>query len=224
MKRVLGAILIGQTPRKDYEELLNGCLSENDELIMLGALDDLNLAEIQQLKPIEGEGVLATLSRENMPIVVSEQEVIKRIPEKIRIMEKKGASLIVIICTGQFPEFNAKVPIVFPSKVLLHNVKVIAEGKKVGVIVPLDEQKTQLKPRWVQAGVEPVFGVVSPFTENVVMKDSVKKLTEQDVMLIVMDCMKYDQQIKEEVMALSGKPVIAARTLLTKYLSELLCR
>lgn len=221
MKSLLGVILIGQTPRKDHEENFSRCISKDDQLMMLGALDDLSLSEIQNLKPAGNEGVLATLSREGVPIVVPETEIIQRIPEKIKIMEKKGADLIVIVCTGEFPKFAAKVPLVFPSRVLTNNVKAVAEGSKVGIILPLREQFVHAAPKWAQVGVEPVFEAVSPFTAADSLKDAVKNLTAQGVMLIVLDCMKYDQQIKEEARLLSGLPVIAARTMLEKYVSEL---
>jgi len=218
---VLGVLLIGQEPRPDYEAFFRACLPEDGRVLVTGTLDDLSLEEIRSLPCPEGEPVLVTLSREMVPIKVPAKEAHRRMPDKIRFLEESGAHIIVVICTGRFPFLKSRVPLVFPSEVLSHNVAALAGGKRVGVMVPLPQQIPQLRDKWLAAGVDPVFHAVSPFTEKDLMEEAGLKLAEFDPTLIVMDCMGYEPEMKQAVKKAARRPVIAARSILARVVSEL---
>jgi len=223
MKRTLGVLLIGQTPRKDYEEVFSQCLSEGDELIMEGILDGFSAQELKSLNSSGKGPVLTTLDRNGDQIVIAEHEITDRMPEKIQGLRARGADLVVVVCTGKFPEQNIDIPVIFPDKVLRYNTKAVAEGKNVAIFVPLSEQKEQLKSRWTDIGINPVIHVVSPFTDNVELsRELIDDLNEKDVSLIVLDCMRFDRKAKERIQAVTGKPVICAKTILIKVVSELI--
>jgi len=219
----LGVLLIGQTPRKDYEEIFSQCLNEGDELIMEGVLDEFSTQELKAMGAKGKSPVLATLDRNGNQIVIDDHEIVSRIPGKIQGLKSRGADIVVVVCTGKFPEMNIDIPVIFPDKVLRYNTKAVAEGKNVAIFVPLAEQKEQLNSRWVEIGVTPVIHAVSPFTDNVeISQDIIDDLNEKDVAVIVLDCMKFDQAAKNKIQASIGKPVICAKTLLIKIVSELM--
>ncbi|MEA4846366.1 MAG: AroM family protein [Clostridiaceae bacterium] len=223
MKRKLGILLIGQTPRKDYEEIFSQCLNEGDELIMEGVLDEFSARELKNMGAEGNLPVLATLDRNGNQIVIADHEIVNRVPGKIQGLKSKGADIVVVVCTGKFPEMNIDIPIVFPDKVLRYNTKAVAEGKNVAIFIPLEEQKMQMSSRWTDIGVIPVVHAVSPFTEDVeVSQDIIDDLNEKDVAVVVLDCMKFGQAAKSKIQEATGKPVICARTLLLKIVSELM--
>lgn len=222
MKNRLGVILIGQAPRPDYEAFFKECIFEDDEIIIRGALDELTLDEIKNLKPEKGDGVLATVDRNMVPIVVPESEVKRRLPGKIIEMEAKGANIIVVVCTGQFPELTSKVPLILPGEILSHAVAAVARGCKVGVLVPEKEQISQLKNKWLTVDVESYIEAVSPFYQRELIPEACRKLARFDPTVIVMDCMGFDYKMKEMARLASGKPVIAARSILAKFIKELI--
>jgi protein AroM len=217
----LGVLLIGQTPRSDYQEFFQSCLPDRGRVLMAGALDELTLEEIKDFSYAEGEPVLATASREGVPIVVPAEEVHRRLPDKVRFLEQGGADIIVVTCTGQFPFLKSRVPLVLPSEVLAHNCLALARDNQVGVLVPLAEQISQLREKWVAIGLDPLFYAVSPFTQKDQVAEAGEVLAAQGAGLIIMDCMGYEQWMKDAVRKASGKPVIAARTLLAKIVTEL---
>jgi protein AroM len=221
MKIKLGVALIGQGPRPDYEAFFRQCLNADDEIIVKGALDELTFDEIKALKRQKGDGVLATVDRNFVPIVIPEAEVKKRMPEKISLLEKQGANIIVVVCTGQFVELSSKVPLVLPSEVLTHTVSAIARGCRIGVLVPEKEQIPQLQTKWITVDVDAYMAAVSPFNQSDMIAQACIDLKRYDPSVIVMDCMGYDQRMRETARLASGKPVISARSILAKYICEL---
>lgn len=221
MAITLGILLIGQSPRPEYESYFRNYLPDDAVMITVGALDQLSLAEIEAFTVQSGEEVLATLSRDRVPITVPAREVNCRIPEKIVCLEAKGVDLIVLACTGEFPPFQSKVPLLLPSEILTKNVVALAAGKQVIVLIPLPEQVGQLGSRWSAAGVSPVMVPVSPFTQRENLSGILREINQAEAALIVLDCMGYDPEMKEAARTYTGKPVMAARTLLGKVIAEL---
>lgn len=223
MKRKLGILLIGQTPRKDYERIFSECLNEGDELMMEGILDEFSTQELKKMGAKENDPVLTTLDRYGNQIIIADHEIVNRMPEKIQKLKAKGADMVVVVCTGEFPDVNIDIPIIIPDKVLRYNTKAIAEGKNVAIFVPLEEQKVQMKSRWLDVGVTPVIHAVSPFTDQIeISQDIIDDLNEKGIALVVLDCMKFNQADKNKIRETIGKPVICAKTLLIKIVSELM--
>lgn len=221
LKNKLGVALIGQGPRPDYEAFFKQCLFDDDEVLIKGALDDLTLDEIKKLKPGKGDGVLATVDRNYVPIVIPEPEVKKRLPQKIKEMEQEGANIIVVVCTGQFTELISNIPLVLPSEVLSHAVSAVARGCRIGVLVPEKEQIPQLRTKWITVDAESYIEAVSPFHQGDLIQEACNKLVRFDPTVIVMDCMGYDCKMRESARLASGKPVISARSILAKFICEL---
>lgn len=223
MERKLGILLIGQTPRKDYEEIFSKCLNEGDELIMEGILDEFSTEELKNMGAKGNTPVLTTLDRCGNQIIIADHEIVNRMPDKIQGLKEKGADIVVVVCTGKFPDVDIDIPIIIPDKVLRYNTKAVAKGKNVAIFVPLKEQKEQMKSKWMDVGVIPVIHAVSPFTDEIeIGQNIIDDLNEKDVAVVVLDCMKFDQAAKNKIQEATGKPVICAKTLLIKIVSELM--
>lgn len=217
----IGALLIGHSPRADFDEYFRACLPPGGELLQVGALDDLTTAEIQSIPIREGEDVLATITRDQVPVTVPTEAIHARMPEKLAFLEKNGVDIAVVCCTGEFQFLHSAVPLFLPSEILTKTVAAVAAGKKISVLIPLAEQAEQLRPRWVAAGLDPVFHTVSPFTQKEALADAGRQCAAEDTAIVVMDCMGYDQAMKDTVRQAAGKPVVSARTILAKVIAEL---
>ncbi|MGI5839508.1 MAG: AroM family protein [bacterium] len=217
----IGALLIGHSPRADFDEYFHACLPPGGELLTIGALDDLTTAQIQTLPIRSGEDVLATITRDKVPVTVPTEAVHARMPEKLAFLEANGADIVVVCCTGDFPFLQSRVPLFLPSEILTKVVAAVAAGKKISVLIPIAEQAEQLRPRWVAAGLDPVFHTVSPFTEPESLADAGRKCAAENTAIVVMDCMGYTRAMKDTVRRSAGKPVISARTILARVIAEL---
>jgi len=221
MPFTIGALLIGHSPREDFAEYFRACLPPDGKLLQVGALDDLTTAEIRALPVREGDDVHATLTRDKVALTVAAREIHRRMPEKLAWLERNGADIVVVCCTGEFGFLKSTVPLFLPSEILTKTVAAIAAGKKISVLIPIAEQAEQLKPRWVAAGLDPVFHTVSPFTEPDALADVGRRCGAEASALIVMDCMGYTGTMKDTVRQAAGKPVVSARTILAKVIAEL---
>ncbi len=217
----LGILTIGQTPRPDYEQAFRPCLPPDGEMIIVGALDDLTLAEIQALPLPEGAESLATLSREGVSLTVAADEIHHRMPAKLRALEEQGVSTVVVGCTGDFSFLTASIPLLLPSIILTKTVTAVAAGQKIVVVIPLAGQADTLRPRWEAAGFDPVFHTVSPFSSAEILAAAGRACAAEHPALIVLDCMGFSQAAKEAIRAAAGIPVVAAQSLLARVTAEL---
>ncbi len=216
-----GVILIGQTPRQDYEEYLRAHLPDGARLDIRGALDELSSEIIQNLPQNTGEEILTTLDKDGSQITVAARHIHQRIPCLIKDLETKGADFIVLLCTGEFPLFHSHVPLLFPSRILTLNAVAMAPNRTVSVIVPLAKQCEQLAQRWSEVGVHPVMHVLSPFQEYNNLENLSQEIMSHAPALVVLDCMGYSATIKNTLQKETNLPVLAARTLLGHVLQEI---
>lgn len=223
MGTTLGVLVIGQTPRPDHESVFGACLGEGDRLLMDGVLNGLSPDELKAMEPETGEKHLITAQSDGKTIVIPEGEIIARIPAALRRLEEQGANLLVLACTGELPEFKTNVPLLIPNRILLESAAAVAKGERVGVIVPLPSHEKQVAPRWRQAGMLPEMANASPFDANVDFREAVERIGG-DVRLIALACMGYSYEMREKVRALSGLPVMSGKSILVKYIKELLGR
>ncbi len=221
MLRQTGVILIGQTPRPDYEAFLRLHLPNDTKILMKGALDRLALKDIEALSRLPGEEILTTLSREGEQITVAARHIHERIPKLIRELETDGVDFIIVLCTGEFPALSSHVPLLLPSRILTFNAMALVQEETVSVVIPLEEQRDQMHSRWSAAGIHSVLHVLSPFQKQQKIADLIEEIRRTKPSLIVLDCMVYNDEIKSFIRDQVNLPVIAARSLLGHVLAEL---
>ena len=156
MKNKLGVIVIGASPRPDCVELFGSCLCEGDEVIVKGALDGLDAGELERIKQDRSGEILVALDRSLSPISVPEKLVKERIPLKIKEMEEEGVTMITVNCSGQFGRMDSSVPLIMPGAILEHTVMALADGKKIGVLVPDPDQIERTREQYLRLNTMPV--------------------------------------------------------------------
>lgn len=224
MKKKLGAITIGQSPRSDVVPEIIPYLGDNVEVIEAGALDGLTYEEIQEFAPREGDYILVSTLRDGRSVRFAERYILPRLQDCIDKLEAEGADVILFICTGVFPNiFKSTKPIIYPQKVLHSCTPYLLGNGKLAIIIPEETQIQQCKKKWNESlgNVEVVNG--SPYKEKDEIKKAIEKLNLlSDIDIIVMDCIGYNQEMKEMVVKGTNKPVILARTLVARVLGEIL--
>lgn len=224
MKRKLGAITIGQSPRLDVIPEMIPYLGENVEVIQAGALDGLTYEEILKFQPEEDDYVLVSKLKDGRSVKFAEKYILPRLQSCIDKLEAEGADVILFICTGVFPDiFISSKPILYPQRIL-HGVtpQLINKGK-VAVITPDQEQIVQSQKKWSETGVEVIVVKGSPYAKENEIAKAIEELNEfNDIDIVVMDCIGYNQDMKNKVSEGTGKPVVLARTIVARVLGEIL--
>ena len=117
MERIVGTITIGQSPRTDVIPELSAILGDVT-IREAGALDGLSQEEIAELAPKCGDYVLVTRLADGSSVKVAERHITPRIVGKIKEQFQAGVSLVLLLCTGEFPEFPEGGLLIRPQRVL----------------------------------------------------------------------------------------------------------
>ena len=219
---MLGTITIGQSPRVDLIPEMRGILGDDVEIIEAGALDGLTLEEVKRMYPEPGDYVLVTRMRDGTAVKIAEKHILPRIQEKLDELVGRGAELISLVCTGEFPPFACERLVVKPQRLLFNVVSAIAGGSRLGVLLPDADQIPQGGDRWAAAAAGVRIEAASPYGEVEDLDRAAHNLNEWGAEIIVMDCFGYTLAMKDTVKGITGAPVILARSILARVLAELL--
>jgi len=149
MKSKIGIITIGQSPRIDITFDLEEIWGNVVNVFEKGCLDGLTLKKIQEMKPKEGDYTLVTRLKNGVQVIIAKKDILPKIQEKIKELNEERVDVILFLCTGELPVMKSKALIIRPNELLHKTIFAIAGGKKVGILVPLPEQKEQLL-YWLQ--------------------------------------------------------------------------
>ena len=219
MKKI-GAITVGQAPRTDLIPEMEPILGESIEIIQMGGLDGLTKEEIAAFHPLPGDYVLVSRLTDGTSVTFGESHVLPRLQNCIHELEAKGVSLILFLCTGEFPDdFESNVPLIFPNQLLYGLVPAIG-SRFLTVLTPAKEQMEQGMRKWSPHAGQVHMIAVSPYDgPGEVLKAAGTIPAETD--LILLDCIGYTVEMKEMIQTLTGKPVILPRTLTARMICEL---
>jgi len=219
----IGAVTIGQSPRIDIVPEMKAAIGFEVEIVERGALDGLSLEEVKALAPSRDDYVLVTRMRDGTEVTIAERHIQDRVRERVRELDREGVELIVLFCTGEFPEMPVQTLLLTPDRLLEHAVRGILPKGTLAVVAPSPEQMTMMKQKWDVPGLRLVADAVSPYSSS---KEGYVRTAEsigkQSPDLIVLDCMGFNEDIKRTFRRVTGRPVILPRTLLGRTVGELI--
>jgi protein AroM len=163
-----------------------------------------------------------TRMQDGVEVQVAKRHIIPRLQECI---DRLGAEVdvIVLLCTGHFPEFRSAVPLLEPQGLVDKIVQaVVGPGGRVGVMVPGAAQVDGSRRKMGEYGLTATVVKASPYGNSGEVGAAAETLRATDVNAIVMHCIGYTARMKEDVRRISGKPVLLARSLVGKILEETL--
>ena len=224
MKRKLGIITVGQSPRTDVIPEIAGLIGENVEIIEAGALDDLSYDEILSLESNDDDYILVSRLRDGRSVKFAERHILPRLQDCIDKLEDDGADIILFICTGVFPDvFKTKTSLIYPYKVMHSVIPQLVDKGRLAVIIPDKDQVEQCRVKWEKENANKVFVVhASPYSKQDEISAAIELLKKTDTDMIVMDCIGYNLEMKKRVADGTGKKVVLARTLAARVLGEIL--
>lgn len=222
LRPVVGLITIGQSPRVDVVPDMAEVIGSGVELREAGALDDLDRAAIDALAPREGDEILVTRLRDGAPVFVAKRHVVARVQERIAALEREGAALTALLCTGAFPPLRAARPLIQPQPVLLGVLRGMRWPGRLGVLTPSVPHVPQTEARWRADGFDPVVVPLSPYEEgdSAAVTRAAESLRGARVGLVVMDCMGFRRKTRTELQGLTGAAVLVANLLLARVVAE----
>ena len=219
MKPRIAFVSIGQSPRIDVVPELLEESGVDAEVHEFGVLDGLSDAEIVALAPKDVGYRLVSRIRSGREVLLPRDWVAERLQEILDKIDEEPFDLVVLLCTGSFPELRCRTLIVEAGRVVDAMVDALAEGRrKVGVLVP-DESQAQHWRSATVGGAPCVSSFASPYTGRR-FSEAAREVAESE--FIVMHCMGYNREMRSEVVRHSGKPVLLSRSVVAGTLRQLI--
>jgi len=220
MKKI-GLVTIGQSPRSDILPDMMMILGNEYEVLEVGALDDYSTADIKKLKIKADDPILVTRMKDGTEVKVTKEFVVPKIQQGINQLNKEDINVILLLCTGKFPEFKSKSLIVMPSELVRGAVNASLRKGRLGIVYPAKEQTTKAKEEWGHEGLTVYADWASPYGGEKSVEALADRLSKKDLDLILLNCMGFNYRMKQLVAEKTKKPVIQANALVARVLREL---
>ena len=217
----LGAMVIGQSPRPDVEAEVRKAIGVDIEIDLRGALDGLSRAEIDGVAPENDADTLFTRLPGGDGVRISKAAVIRHGEAVLAKMMKEGHDAVVVLCTGEFPEWSEKYRVIYPSRIMSALVGAVFSGGTLGVFTPLQEQAAKTRKRWQSAGYEPAVVALSPNAAAIEIQDAARRMRDLNPSLLVFDCISYTSEAKAAARQVIRVPGILGVTAAARVASEL---
>jgi protein AroM len=192
------------------------------EVLEAGALDGLGRPQIEGLGPTGTDEILVTRLRDGAPVFVGKEKIVGLVEQRIAALERRGATLTAVLCTGAFPRLRATRPLVQPHPVLLGTLRGLSWAGRLGVLTPSVPHVPQTEARWRRDGFDPVVAPLSPYQEEdpAALRRAADAMRAGGAGLVVMDCMGFRRKTRDELRGLIGVPALLANLLVARVLAE----
>ena len=218
--KTVAAITIGQTPRDDVAGELEKVLGAEIRVAQAGALDGLSRAEIAALAPVADDDALITRLRDGAEVIVGKSRILPHLQACLdRLADETEAA--TILCAGVFPAFRSAHPVVMPERCMAAMVDAVFDGRRLGVIVPIEQQRESYRTRWSRVDPRVCVVVASPYDDPARLVDAADQLRRAGVSLVVMECMGFTSGMKQIVRDITGAPALLPASVLARVLAEL---
>lgn len=215
----IGILTIGQSPRNDITPSIQNILGQHVNIVERGGLDRITSEQLHLITPKTTEETYISKLRDGDSVKIGKTKLLPLLQEELIQLEKE-ADVVLMLCTGDFPTLKSNKPIVYPDKILTHVTQaILSENSKLGLIIPLEEQRDSLKEKWVETSFHLEVEVASPYEDSNMYRAG-KRLKDKGVKMIVLDCMGYNDEQKQQVKQASGLPVLLSLSLSARIAQE----
>ena len=224
MKTRVGMVTIGQAPRVDVVPEMADLIGARAEIVERGALDGLDGSAIAALAPRADDEVLVTRLADGSSVFLGKQQVTPLVQARIDAIEREGAALTVVLCTGKFTGLRATRPLVEPDRVLQGVLRGVTFRGRLGILTPSERHVEQTRTRWTSYGFDPVVVPLSPYHGDVSDQDVAgiaRKFREAGAGFVLCDCMGFRRSVRDGVASELQVPVVIANLLVARVVAEL---
>jgi len=215
---IVGVLTIGQSPRTDITPSIQAIMGPEITIVERGALDSLKEENLPQITPDNHDTTYISRLRNGKSVKIGKRKLLPLLQAELIELEKES-SVVLMLCTGDFPTLETTKTIIYPDRILNQTVTALLPKGSLGLIIPLEEQRETLVAKWEQKDLKIVVEVASPYEESDIRKASYA-LKEQGANIIVLDCMGYNERHKTDAVKGSGLPVLLPRTLVARIIAE----
>lgn len=213
----LRVITIGQSPRPDLEAEIAAAVP-GLRVVLEGALDGLNRAELAALAPHDGADTLFTLLPSGEGIAVSKTAVTQRL--RVRLAALHGP--VLLACTGHFAGLPARVDLVQPSAVLNALAEALLPRGRLGLAVPFAGQIPALGAKRARPGIEVAAVALRPASDEAARRAAARELGRSAPDLVLLDCISYSRADRAAFAAELACPVLLSITVAARAAACLL--
>lgn len=219
--RTIGVITIGQAPRDDVVPEMEKLLGAGVHVVQAGALDGLSGEDIARLTPSSPEDALTSRLIDGTEVIVAKPAILPRLQACLDRLAD-AADLFVILCAGKFPPFRSSRPVLMPDRMLAAAVAAVFDGGRLGVIVPIAEQRAGAIARWSAVDPRVAVAVASPYAGTAALVAAAEELRAAVVSLTVMSCLGFTSAMKAVVRDVTSAPALLPASVIARFISELL--
>ncbi len=218
----LGLLTIGQAPRPDGLARDVAAASGIERVLERGALDGLSRSELAGMRPGPGDYRLITLLQDGSSVEIAKRFILERLQAQVDALEGAGADAILIMCTGEFPPFRHRVPLIQPQLALYGVVKGLAGDGIVASLTPLASQVPQAQAKWTSLGIDSVVFDADPYGDDPhgAVAAAAARADAAGAAALFMDCFGYDAEMGAAARAAFGGPVVVARSMAARIAAE----
>jgi protein AroM len=220
---VIGLVTIGQSPRTDVVPEMAAVMGPAIDVRESGALDGLSRSAIEKLAPAAHEEILVTRLADGSSVFLGKEKIVGLVEERIAALEREGATMTALLCTGAFPRLRATRTLIQPHPVLLGTLRGLSWPGRLGILTPSVPHVPQTEARWRRDGFDAVVAPLSPYEEEdpAALQRAATAMRDGDAGLVVMDCMGFRRKTRDELSGLTGVPVLLANLLVARVIAEL---
>jgi protein AroM len=216
----VGIFTIGQSPRLDVVPEIIPLLLPDIEIVEEGLLDGVPQEEIDLLKPEFGEIPLVTRLKDGNQVQLSEEKISSMLHENIDNMRtKKDVHAVGVLCTHDFHESRFSFPVIFPHHYLNFLITQSLRIYNLGIVVPLENQIKVATRKWEEEKV--CAEVKSPYEEGIEWEEIAQKFIQEKVEAVILDCIGYTIQDKQQLQKTLPSPVLLPRTIIAHAINQI---
>ena len=221
MRKKVGLITIGcRENRPNWADLI-AALEPEVEVDFRGVLDGLTREEVEaQFSFAPGDNYLVTEMPWTASVQLSEKAAQTVAMQRTAELFADGADTVLMLCTGDFPRPEREEGLFLLPEDLLYGILNGLRQKKLGFIVPEPDQIPFSMKQYED--LNPVIRSSSPYGSMEDLAKTAAAFREEDVEVIVTDCMGFSAEMGRIVARESGKQVLVPRLVLPKLVKALL--
>lgn len=221
----IAVITIGQAPRPDITSDLKSLLPAEYRITEYGALDGLTRQQAQEQFGYRGRGelLITRMGGSGAALRVDGDKIMKQLQTCIHRAEADDADAVLIACTGVFPNYQHRIPLLLPGEAQRRHTLALARDGLIGVVIPKENQKEQITQWWRDSGADStLFGIADPYEDPRHILETALKLKAAGAKVLCLDCFGYTTDQQQAVRKITGLETVLPRTVLVQDLIALL--
>ncbi|GAB0168161.1 AroM family protein [Lysinibacillus sp. CTST325] len=216
----VGFLTIGQSPRSDITPTFKDIFHKDIEIVERGALDSLSEAQLLTVIARKEKNICFSRLRDGRSIIMSRSKLLPLLQNELSKLEQE-VDRIVVLSTDDLTTLTCGKPIFYPNRIVTQAISAMANQPKIGLIIPLEEQRKSTFKKWQGVSDDITVAVASPYDYGN-FEEAARYLKDYRVDLIILDCMGYNEEHKQLVRKESGILTILPRTLVARMVLEYL--